>query len=206
MRFFMAIEKEWFQNRLTPSLRACWLGRSFGPAVEICRELAEISRSFIQRGGEPPVPPLTLLVPDGLTFDRDRWRALTGELLLFSAAELPEIETPLESYSAVLGLEMPCFQGDFTPIQQAILGSRDLPFGGAYRPDAAGWNDLADVERLRSWLAEIDAEEWSSAGLTHVPAEERDDELAFLREWFPELVAMYRRCGDSRYVLVCEEI
>ena len=206
MRYFMAISKDWLQNRLSPSLRACWMQRSFGPAVEICREMAEISRSFVQRGGASETPPLTLLVPAGLRFDRDRWRALAGELLLFGAAGLPELETPLESYSAVLGLAMAPFRPDFSPIQQAILGSRDLSFGGSYRPDAAGWNDLDDIQRLHSWLSEIDLQSWSSAGLTHLPPDDRDDELEFLREWWPELVTMYGRCAEADQVLVCEAI
>src|SRR5262245_55811427 len=152
MRYFMAIRAEWFHGKLSGSLRACWQQRSFTPAFEICRESAESAQSFVQRGGEVDIPPLTLLVPRGLAFDPDRWRVLAGELMLFGAAELPELETPLESYAAVMGLEMPCFRGEFTPIQQAILGSRDLRFGCGYRPDYAGWNDLDDVRRLRSWL------------------------------------------------------
>src|SRR5262245_17995157 len=206
MRYFMAIPADWFHTRLSGSLRMCWRLRSFAPAVEICRELAISARRFIQREAGSEMPPLTLLVPEGLTFAPDRWRTLSGELMLFGAAELPELETPLESYSAVMGLEMPCFRADFTPIQQAILGGRDLQFGGYYRPDHAGWNDLADIARLHSWFAAIDMEKWTSAGLTHVPMEDRDDELAFLREWFPALRAMCCRCHDRELVLASEEI
>jgi hypothetical protein len=206
MRYFMAIPEAWFHVKLSGSLRTCWRQRSFTPAVEICRELAESARSFVQRGGEADTPPLTLLVPRRLAFDLERWRTLAGELMLFGAAALPELETPLESYAVVLGLEMPCFRGDFTPLQQAILGGRDLRFGAGYRPDQAGWNDLADIRRLRSWLDGIDPENWSSAGLTHLPPEERADELAFLREWFPSLRDVYRRCEQARWVLVSEEL
>jgi hypothetical protein len=205
MRYFMAIPDKWFHERLSGSLRACWRQRSFAPAVEICRELAHSAQSFIQRGEEGTTPPLSLLVPQGLTFDADRWRTLAGELMFFGAAELPELETPLESYTAVPGLKMPYFRGDFTPIQQAILGSRDLHFGAGYRPNHAGWNDLDDVARLRSWLDSIQPEKWTSAGLNHVPEAERDDELAFLREWFPSLRDIYRHCAEANWVLVSEE-
>ncbi len=206
MRYFMAIPREWFHQRLCGSLRACWLKRSFGPAIEICRELTPSAQNFVQRGDEGESPPLTLLIARGLAFDPDRWRVLAGELMLFGSAELPELETPLESSAAVLGLEMPCFRGDFTPIQQAILGSRDLWFGACYRPDHAGWNDLDHIARLHSWLDAIEPESWSCAGLTHLPANDRDDELVFLHEWFPALRDLYRRCAQNRWVLVSEEM
>src|SRR5262245_132729 len=121
MRYFMAIPRNWFHERLSRSLRSCWRERSFAPVVEICRELAFSARSFVQLGSEGETSPLTLLVPNGLTFDPNRWRTVAGELMLFGAAELPELETPLDSYSAVLKLEMPCFRDDFSQMQQAIL-------------------------------------------------------------------------------------
>src|SRR2546423_5350820 len=103
MRYFMVLPAEWFREGLAGSLRECWRRRSFRAITTICEELTGAARNFIQCDMDGTSPPLTLQVPRGLAFDPNRWRLLAGELMLFAAVELPEIETPLVSYDAVLG-------------------------------------------------------------------------------------------------------
>jgi hypothetical protein len=205
MRYFMLIPAERFE-RLGGVLRACRLERSFRPAVELCRSLGESAQPFVQREPDGLIEPLTLAVAGGMPFTPERWRLLLGELLLLSAAELPQIETPLEAFAPLIGVELAEKRADFAPIQQAIAGSRDLCLGACYRPEHAGWNDLADVRRLAGWLASIDHSGWDAMKLTLVQPDQRADELAFAREWFPALVEMYRRAAEAGWVVVCEEI
>ena len=35
---------------------------------------------------------------------------------------------------------------------------------------------------------------------------EREEELAYVRDWFPALVDLYRRCADAGRVIVCETL
>ena len=134
-------------------------------------------------------------------------RLLASEVLLFSAAELPELETPLATFAALLHQEVTDDRPRFPPIQQAIQGSRDVAFGGAfYRPDHAGWNDLDDVRRLSDWLATVDGTAWRDEDLLEFAEEDRADELEFAREWFPALSQMYWRAADQGWVIACETV
>ncbi len=82
-----------------------------------------------------------------------------------------------------------------------------MSFGrGFYRPERAGWNDTADVRRLTTWLETVNPKSWNLADLQGPTDADRADELAFAREWFPELVAMYFRAAESDLVIVSETI
>lgn len=81
-----------------------------------------------------------------------------------------------------------------------------MSFGGYYRPEHAGWNNTADVRRLTIWLESVKPENWLPAHLAGATLDERQDELEFAREWFPELVAMYRRADRNDCVLVSESV
>jgi hypothetical protein len=203
MKYFMVLESVWFRQLLNPALAECWRTQNFQPAATICRELASVAGQSTQTGSAAPI---SLRVPDGIPFRRDLWRMLAGELLLFGAKELPELETPLDSYAAVLHQTPSDARAGFPPIQQAIQGSQDLHLGAYYRPEHAGWNDEGDARRLAAWLLSIDTAAWKSDDLIHCAIEDRDDELAFLREWFPPLREMYRNAADSNRVIVCEEM
>jgi len=127
-------------------------------------------------------------------------------MLLFASQELPELDTPLESLANLLKMELEEKREAFSPVQQAILGSRDLHFGMFYRPEHAGWNDGVDVSRLAAWLGSLQAETWVSANLTNIRVEEQEEELAYVHEWLPALASMYRQAEADKCIIVCEEV
>ena len=97
----------------------------------------------------------------------------------------------------------------FAPIEQAHYGSRDLVFGGGfYCPERAGYNDISDAERLATYLDTLDPGSWTAEALAGLPelesAEERVEELEYVRAWFPALRDLYRRARAERQVVVCE--
>ena len=162
--------------------------------------------TFAQRyhtGADEPL--LAQIARGGVSFDRDLWRLLVGEVLLYAAASVPEIVTAPDTLSYLLARDA----DDSAPIRQAHFGSHDLVFsGGFYRPDAAGYNDVADVRRLASYLESIQPAEWTIADLAGLrdfaDEDERADELEFAREVFPPLVELYRAVRDAGEVVICE--
>jgi hypothetical protein len=93
------------------------------------------------------------------------------------------------------------------PIMQAHRGSRDLTFGAAvYRPEHAGLNDRDDVARLAEFLASVRPEQWTAAALVGMDEEDAADEIEFAREWFPELVDLFRRANERGQVIVHERM
>lgn len=135
-------------------------------------------------------------------FSVGAWRVLVGEVLAAAATDIPLIETPLESLAAILQQELAEERSCFSPIQRAVLGSRDLTLGGfVFRPDHAGLNHREDVQFLSGWLQTVDPERWSSDNST-----EGNDDVAFAREWFPDLVRLYEQAAKEDSVIVCEEI
>jgi hypothetical protein len=185
MRYFYLISAEAFHGRVAPALSACWRLRSFKP-LSVCGIA-------------------TTLTPD-TPFRRDVWRVTVGETLLSCAFELPQLETPVELFAQLMNQPMADGRLGFSLIQQAIFGSHDLSFGGYYRPEHAGWNNTADVRRLTNWLESVKSENWSPANLAGATLEERQDELDFALEWFPELVAMYQRADKNESVIVSESV
>jgi len=87
------------------------------------------------------------------------------------------------------------------PIQQAHRGTRDLTFGAAvYRPEHAGYNNVENVSRLADYLAAVRPQEWTPTDLIGLKGAEdgaeREEELAFAREWFPALADLFRRARE----------
>src|SRR5262245_31408415 len=147
--YFLLLDGGDYQARIVPALAASWRERSFGP----CRALAdwlrpalEAARSSFFTGTEEP---LLVAIAGGVPFERRAWRRLVGEVLRVAAREVPEIETAPEALRCLLAPD--------TAIDQAHFGSRSLVFGSAiYRPDHAGLNDRADVERLAAYLGGVE--------------------------------------------------
>ena len=94
-------------------------------------------------------------------------------------------------------------------MRQAHSGTRDLTFGSAvYRPDRCGCNNLEDVRRLTAALVAVDPGRWQPADLAPLTdladEEEREEELAFARYWFPSLCDLYGRAAEEKRIIVHE--
>ena len=146
-------------------------------------------------------------VVDGLSYDPHVWRAVVGEVLIFAAEDLPLLRLS----PATLCCLLPAPAGDpaNNSMRQVLHGSRDLVFaGGCYRPDFAGFNDTDSVARLTAYLEAIDPAQWRPDDLAALPEfadeDERTDEIAFVRENWPDLVEVYRRSHRERCIVVCE--
>ncbi len=210
--YFLLLDGVAFETKLRPALTASWRQRSFEPCIPLCQELAPAARDFTQRyhTGDQPILCQLAVAASALPFERGFWRALVGEMLLYSAQEIPEFQLVEQTLSDLLfpGIPAAVERGGFTPIQQIHRGTRDLSFGAAvYRPDNAGYNNATDVERLADYLDAINPTSWIVANVAGSNEEEdREDELEFAREWFPSLREMYQRARDGGCVVVIESI
>lgn len=213
--YFLCIGGETFLGRIRPALAASWCQRSFGPCHRLCRELLPAANDYSRRFHTRDEEAILARVLAGLPFDRACWRLLVGEVLLFAASEIPEFPSNAETLCCLLAPEQygerEWSRAKFAPIQQALRGSRDVTFGVAvYRPEQAGYNDPDDVARLADYLGSVQPLRWTVDDLRLLrdvaDDDERADELAFVREWFPVLVELYQRAKTEQRVLVIENI
>jgi hypothetical protein len=213
--YFLMLDAVAFEGRARPALAASWRQRSFAPCRSFCAELMPAASAYAEQYHVGADEPLLARVADGLPFDRACWRALVGEVLLFTAVEIPEFQTCEETLCRLLAPEHYRDTVDqrerLAPIQQAHRGTRDLTFGATvYRPEHAGFNNAEDVARLADYLSAVRLEDWKSSnliGLNSVEHEdEREEELAFARDWFPALAHLFHRARERGAVLVHESI
>jgi hypothetical protein len=230
--YFLVLDSEVFHGHIRPALAASWRNRSFDPCRAYCAQLLAAAQSFGDKyhvGGTP----LVAQIAAGLAFDRLLWHHLAGELLWFSAAEIPELETNERALACLLmGQADPSsasvpdtsstaqtqqsrnYEGtprpELPPALQAHRGSRDLIFGGGfYRPENAGWNDASDVVRLAAFLQAVQPETWQPldlAGVPELPPDEWDAELEYVRDWLPALQLLYSDAAGRNQVIVCESL
>jgi hypothetical protein len=210
--YFLPLDADLFHRQIAPALAASWRQRSFAPCRSVCSHLQPAARDFTERYRIGHDEPLLCRAAD-LPFDRDLWRALAAELLLYGAADMPTTQTAADTLCCLLAPDRYREGGTerehFAPIEQAHYGCRDLVFGsGFYRPEQAGWNDSADVARLAGYLAAIHPEEWTADGLKDLPdlvvEEDRAEELEFARECFLNLRSLYEGAARQGQVIVCE--
>jgi len=202
--YFLVLDADRFEQQMRPALAAAWRLRSFVPCQAFCSALLPRVAAFGARYHTGEGEPLTARVAAGLPFQRDFWRVLVGELLFYAAGDIPEIQTCPATLACLLGPG-----AGATAVHQAHFGTRDLTFGAAvYRPDCCGCNNRADVLRLADSLAAVDPDRWQAADLAPLAdlpnEEEREEELAFARCWFPPLRELYRRAAEEKCVVVHE--
>ncbi|MCS7044830.1 MAG: hypothetical protein NZO58_00585 [Gemmataceae bacterium] len=211
LHYFYRIERRWWHERVLPALAASRRQRSFAPCLELCRDLA--------RRDSVAADALVRLVPAGLRYDLLRWHALIDECLVYGADALPRLPclaAALQCLTAATarpaaGPKQWVRRSDFSPIDQAYFGARDLRLGGTWhRPDYVGWNDAADIDRLAAYLRSVDPERWTSAQLAPLTGladeQERTEELAYLRDEWPALVALYDQAQAAGQIVVCERV
>lgn len=213
--YYMLLDADWFCQRMRPALAASWQSRCFDPCRALCLDFVPTALSFVEKFHTGPDEPLLCKVARGLPFDRHFWQLLAGEMLLYGAVEIPEIQIVPDTLCCLLAPEnyrqgaVP--RARFAPIQQAHYGTRELLFGArCYRPEQVGFNDLKEVARLSDYLAAQAPDAWrvaDLAGLRDITDEgERQEELDFAREWFPALRDLYQRAATRGQVIVCETL
>jgi hypothetical protein len=211
--YFLLLSDSLYRQRLRPALATSWRQRSFEPCRALCADLLPAARAFAARYHLNPEQAILEPVAAGLAFGRELWTALVGELLWFSASEIPEIQTAPDALCCLLAPDR-FIQGEiprerFTPIRQAHYGTRDLILGGRYyRPEQVGYNNAGDVARLADYLASVDPRQWTPAALAPLAElaseEERAEELAYVRDWFPALCELYQQARQRAEMVVCE--
>src|SRR5947209_6384025 len=90
--YYMLLDADLFKRRMSPALAASWRLRSFDPCRALCADLAPLALAFTAGLPTGPEEPLLCKVARDLPFDRHFWHLLVGELLLYAAAEIPEIQ------------------------------------------------------------------------------------------------------------------
>jgi hypothetical protein len=199
--YFYVHDATFFHEVLRPSLARAHRGKSFAPCQDLCRRLLT---------PDAPRDAIIRAVLGGLLFERGFWQAVTGECLVVGAVDVPRVQTAPDTYRCLLAPSAHSVRAGYSPIEQAHFGTRDLTFGtGFYRPDRAGLNDVDDVGRLATYLEAIDPEKWTTDDLLSLmncaDEEERTEELADARAWWPGLVSLYREARERGQVIVCEQ-
>ena len=196
-----------FFTRMHAALAESWRRRSFTPCRDLCAQV------IARPGRTVPDDCLLAHVVRGLPFARPSWHGVAGELIVLGCDDMPLVQTAPATLCCLLAPdryqagEVP--RSAFAPIEQVHFGSHDLRYGGAYyRPEHAGYNDTDDVARLLDYLEAIDPARWTAGMLEPMPefamAEERSEELAFMRDWWEPLVGVYREAVGRGCVVVCE--
>ncbi len=216
--YFLVHPRQPFESQIRPTLVSAWLGRSFEPCRALCEALVCAAETFAQRYHTGTGEALVSRVAAGLSFDRDFWRILVGEILLIAAIDIPQLQTCPETLCCLLGEQRyvggaaESLPRESLPlILQAHRGSRDLAFGPAiYRPEAAGYHNGSDVQRMADYLAAVRPEVWQVSDLRALSelADEADqaEELALAQEWFGALQQLYTSARDQDRVVICERI
>jgi hypothetical protein len=198
MRLFLLHNPQFFRTDVVPAIAACFRSRSF----DAFSQLNMLVASRIDRLAEralliPNERPLFSECPN-LPFHRRTWRHLAGELLLYAADEIPDFPVEPDLLSQFLPPDL---------VQRIHDGSRELTFDGIpYRPDNSGFHDVEDVADIASQLKSFDCSHWPAQRLAHVPAEDRDDELAFARQCFTHMQSMFELAMANDHLIVCEEV
>jgi hypothetical protein len=133
-------------------------------------------------------------------FSPASWRALVGELLVVTAAEMPELPGHLESLSRLLPPSL---------ARQALQGCADLTFGLAtYRPGLAATNSVDANRRLLGELRAVDPAGWTESMLLseEIDAEDAREELFYARDWFAVLVELYERVVRDDRIIIFEDM
>jgi hypothetical protein len=207
--YFLLIDSKWFHQILTPALGASLRSRSFRPCLKLCADMFPAVQAYANSISLGQSDCLIHQISQGLPFDRSLWSALVGELLLFGAAEMPEVPNIFASLRCLLGCATHLTRANFSPVEQMELGSSDVMIGGSYyRPEQAGLNNEYDAKRLADYLDTLKPAGWSPSafeGMPELPSiEDREEELAFIRQELPNLQHIYARARDRGQVIVCE--
>jgi len=211
--YYLLIDAAFFAEQARPALAASWRQRSFEPCRALCRAVVPRATAFAVQFHLGTEQSLVAQVADGLPFDRVFWQHLVGEVLWFGALDIPELPTAADTLERLIAPDALAVENagraQWLPIQQVHHGSRDVLLGGYYRPDCAGWNDRADLNRLAGFLDAVRTDLWRPeqlVGAEGIPAEDRAEELEYARDCLAALRELYHRAEEKHCILVCETL
>jgi hypothetical protein len=209
--YFLVHDADLFHEQIRPALTASWRRRNFALCRELCVFLLPAALEFRDRYHIGPDEPLLARIVHGLPFDRDLWRLLVGEVLLYAALDVPELHTAPETLARLVGVagQPPSAtpREQWPVIWQAHLGSQELLFGTFFRPEHAGFNGVPAVRRLAAHLDGVDPAIWTAAALRDLAGadpEDQEEELAFAHDCFAGLRGLYQRAAGAGQVIVSE--
>jgi len=104
--YFMLLDARQFHQDIVPALSISWRQRSFALLAPDFMPPSAARRAELR--GEVHVPGGQTIHGQGcarLAIDRDRWKLVVGEILLFAAAEVPEIEVVPETMLCLLAAD-----------------------------------------------------------------------------------------------------
>src|SRR3954463_7212702 len=90
--YFLIHDAAVFHDQVKPALAAAWRQRSFAPCQRLCTVLLPSLQTFAERYHTATGDSLLEQAARGLPFDRDYWRLLVAEVLLYAALDIPEFE------------------------------------------------------------------------------------------------------------------
>ena len=169
--YFLMLDAAAFEGRVRPALAASRRLHSFDPCRALCAELAPAARAYAERyhvGGDESlvdrVAGRPVVRPRRLAGAGRRGAAVHGRGNP-GISDLRRNALPAAGAGITDGKEI-TERESLPPILQAHRGSRDLTFGAAvYRPEHAGYNNVADVARLADYLTAVRPERWTPADL-----------------------------------------
>src|SRR5947209_7116055 len=100
--YFLVHDAERFHDLIAPALAESAVRRNFAACRNVCVQLSGDMTAFAARYRIRLDDCIWPRVHNGLGYGRHLWTALAGELLLFAAAEVPEITTAPEELARLL--------------------------------------------------------------------------------------------------------
>jgi hypothetical protein len=193
---FLVHDSDFLFGVAVPALTQCWKMRTYRPGRELFELLAKRMPNFVERHRLGSVPTLFHPAAEGLPWDRVIWRHLVGEVLLYSAESMPDIQIDEELLLAIHGPK----------IYPALYGSHDILFGGFYRPGCAGYNNANEVEQFAEYLKLLPSSPWILPQDFRLEDLEEDRQNDFLsaKMAFPSLDEMYQDAASRGWTIVCE--
>jgi hypothetical protein len=211
--YFMIHDARLYDQEIHPALSASWQLKSFEPCKRLGRILKEATDTFAAKFHTGAESPLLEYIGKGLPFDRRFWSLLVGETFIYAARDIPEFELAPDTLMRLLcpgsATRDYALRSRFSTIEQALYGSKFMEFGKkTYRPERAGLNDAADVQRLAECLSAVNSDEWNYRNLAPFHSDENDceEELEDAKLSFLNLREMYISAAGRCEVVVCEEI
>ncbi len=199
MLLLLVHDAAFVHDRLTPAAAASWHRRTFAPLAALAAELAPTFDAFAERyrltADEQPL----VRRAGELPFDRRVWRHLVGELLLYAAADVPDVPDARTVLADLLGPD--------ETVRAAYHGRRDLAFAGVrYRPGHASLCDIGDVADLAAALASVNVDAWAADAIRVDPGDDAAEVLADARDAWDQLFDVYESARRAGRVVVCEEV